>query len=102
MSWCGSSWPSRSTGRPPSCWDNRTTRGLVRNVACRASVMRIVPHSLGAIPPLAPRAAQWDGALVPAILRTSGDTERLARLQARDALVVTTGQQPGLFTGPLY
>lgn len=64
--------------------------------------MRIVPHSLGAIPPLAPRAAQWDATLFAAIIRTPGDADRLARLQTPDALVVTTGQQPGLFTGPLY
>ncbi len=64
--------------------------------------MRIVPHSLGARPPLAPRAARWDDSLLPAIVRTQGDEARLGRLSSPGALLVTTGQQPGLFTGPLY
>lgn len=64
--------------------------------------MRVVPHSLGAIPPLAPRAAHWDEGLLPAIIATPGAAEPLARLRAPGALIITTGQQPGLFTGPLY
>ena len=35
--------------------------------------------------------------------RSAGDADALrARLNASGALVVTTGQQPGLFTGPIY
>ena len=64
--------------------------------------MRVVPHSLGAIPPLTPRAAHWDDQLLSAIIDAPGTAEQLARLRAPETLVVTTGQQPGLFTGPLY
>jgi bacillithiol biosynthesis cysteine-adding enzyme BshC len=64
--------------------------------------MRVVPHSLGAIPPLAPRSASWNQALDAAIVRSAGCEAQLERLRQPGALVVTTGQQPGLFTGPLY
>ena len=64
--------------------------------------MRVVPHALGGMPLLAPRAAQWDDRLLPAIVAAPGVEGHLARLRAPGALVVTTGQQPGLFTGPLY
>jgi bacillithiol biosynthesis cysteine-adding enzyme BshC len=40
--------------------------------------------------------------LLEAFLRPTGADALLARIQSPDALVVTTGQQPGLFTGPLY
>jgi bacillithiol biosynthesis cysteine-adding enzyme BshC len=44
----------------------------------------------------------WAGALAPA-LRAAGAAEiRLARAAAGRGVVVTTGQQPGLFGGPLY
>lgn len=64
--------------------------------------MRIVPHSLGVVPALEPRAAAWEARLLPAIVRAPGTESTIARLTAPGALVVTTGQQPGLFTGPLY
>jgi bacillithiol synthase len=47
-----------------------------------------------------PRDAVWNPALEPALLRAPGDEAARARLRLPGALVVTTGQQPGLFTGP--
>lgn len=44
----------------------------------------------------------FDPSLLDAILRPPGTEALFAKLQAPDVLVVTTGQQPGLFTGPLY
>lgn len=40
--------------------------------------------------------------LLDAVLQPPGSEELVARLRQPDVLVVTTGQQPGLFTGPLY
>lgn len=54
------------------------------------------------VPLPAPRDARWNPALEPALYRTPGDQGLVARLRAPGALVVTTGQQPGLFTGPGY
>ena len=54
------------------------------------------------VPLPAPRDARWNPALDPALYRARGDEATLARLRAPGALVVTTGQQPGLFTGPAY
>ncbi|NOT08617.1 MAG: bacillithiol biosynthesis cysteine-adding enzyme BshC [Gemmatimonadales bacterium] len=50
----------------------------------------------------APRAASWNPDLEPAIVRAPGTDPLLSRLRRPGALVVTTGQQPGLFTGPSY
>jgi uncharacterized protein YllA (UPF0747 family) len=44
---------------------------------------------------------RWD-ALLPAILPSGAAAERLARVQREGGVVVTTGQQPGLFGGPIY
>ena len=55
--------------------------------------------------PPEPRAGARAGAidaLAPAFLASITRDAQLARLRAPDALAVTTGQQPGLFTGPLY
>ncbi|MGH7516813.1 MAG: bacillithiol biosynthesis cysteine-adding enzyme BshC [Gemmatimonadales bacterium] len=55
--------------------------------------------------PLAPpeaRAGGVDPALLPAFVAPPGYEGLLERLHAPDALVLTTGQQPALFTGPLY
>lgn len=63
----------------------------------------IVDTPLAAGVPLpAPREASWNPALEPALFRTPGDEPLVARLRLPRALVVTTGQQPGLFTGPSY
>lgn len=43
----------------------------------------------------------WFAALAPAFAATGAAAERLARAAA-DGVVVTTGQQPGLFGGPVY
>jgi bacillithiol biosynthesis cysteine-adding enzyme BshC len=56
-------------------------------------------HSLEAP---APRAAALDPALTAAFVTSAGRDRQLARLLSAGALAVTTGQQPGLFTGPLY
>jgi len=50
----------------------------------------------------APRDAAWNPALADAIVRAPGIEAALARLSLPGALVVTTGQQTGLFTGPMY
>jgi bacillithiol biosynthesis cysteine-adding enzyme BshC len=46
------------------------------------------------------RADRWNPALAGALL--AGADQAVTRLSEPEALVVTTGQQPGLFTGPLY
>jgi len=46
-------------------------------------------------------SARWD-ALLPAIAPSGLAAERLARVQREGGVVVTTGQQPGLFGGPIY
>ena len=50
----------------------------------------------------APRAGGLDAALADAFVASSARDGQLARLRRPDALAVTSGQQPGLFTGPLY
>lgn len=65
--------------------------------------LRIVPTPLAPLAefPLA-RDGQFDMALAEAIVPSAAREVALERLSAPGALVVTTGQQPGLFTGPLY
>src|SRR6185437_1711412 len=46
-------------------------------------------------------AGDWAGALAPAFDASGPAAERLARV-ARGGIVVTTGQQAGLFGGPIY
>jgi bacillithiol synthase len=50
----------------------------------------------------APREGHWDPALAPAIVPSAARESALARLQEPGAVAITTGQQPGLLTGPLY
>jgi len=45
--------------------------------------------------------ASWD-AIAPAIAATGAAAARLERVRASGGVVVTTGQQPGLFGGPVY
>src|SRR6185437_1229797 len=44
----------------------------------------------------------WRESLAPALSSTVAAAERLARVAAVGGVVVTTGQQPGLFGGPIY
>ena len=48
------------------------------------------------------RPGGFDPALREAIVAAAGTESLVAKLSQPDALVVTTGQQPALFTGPLY
>jgi bacillithiol biosynthesis cysteine-adding enzyme BshC len=50
----------------------------------------------------APRPGAMPPALADAFVASLARDAQLERLQRPDALAVTTGQQPGLFTGPLY
>jgi len=49
-----------------------------------------------------PAPGGFDPALWPALIEGPGQEALRARLAQPNALVVTTGQQPALFTGPLY
>ncbi len=51
------------------------------------------------------REREWEecwSILEPAFAATGGAAERLARVRQSGGVVVTTGQQPGLFGGPIY
>jgi bacillithiol biosynthesis cysteine-adding enzyme BshC len=50
----------------------------------------------------APRPGSLDPALAEAFVDSPTRDAQLARLRTPGAMAVTTGQQPGLFTGPLY
>lgn len=65
--------------------------------------LRLVPTPLQAtFPAPEPRTGGFDPALLPAIVEPPGQENLKARLTHPDVLVVTTGQQPALFTGPLF
>ena len=65
--------------------------------------LRIVTTPLERVPEWpAARAGGFDPALLDAIVATPGTEPLLAKLRDPQVVVVTTGQQPGLFTGPLY
>jgi bacillithiol synthase len=64
--------------------------------------LRFVPTPLGKLDRPSPREGGLPPALAGAFVDSPAREAALARLQLPDALAVTTGQQPGLFTGPLY
>ena len=55
-----------------------------------------------AVPHLQARDGGMASDLIEACIPAAGTEEAMARLQAENVLVVTTGQQPGLFVSPLY
>jgi bacillithiol biosynthesis cysteine-adding enzyme BshC len=65
---------------------------------------RLVETPLGILPPLSPPARGGEAASLPleAFLPSAAAEAAVTRLQRPGALAVTTGQQPGLFGGPLY
>jgi bacillithiol synthase len=65
-------------------------------------VLQILSHPLGPIPAITRRTDAWSPALDAAIVAAPGYEAAFARLHEPGAVVLTTGQQPGLFTGPLY
>ncbi len=46
--------------------------------------------------------AKWAERIAPALVHRAESRQRLARVIAEKGIVVTTGQQPGLFGGPIY
>lgn len=65
--------------------------------------MRIVPTPIAAMASWpADLPGGFDPKLLPALIDGPGQEALRARLAEPGALVVTTGQQPALFTGPLY
>lgn len=69
--------------------------------------LRFEPTPFAQGPPLdldtlAARARPVDAALRPAFVAQGAAVGQLERLLSGDSLCVTTGQQPGLFTGPLF
>ena len=76
-------------GTAPAGWYERRPRGE-RGWKKRASEVR------GSVSP------QWLDAIRPAINATGAAAERLDAVAGGKGVVVTTGQQPGLFGGPMY
>ena len=65
--------------------------------------LRIVPTApAGVLEFPAPREGEFDPALADALIASPARDAALRKLREPGALAVTTGQQPGLFTGPLY
>ncbi|HXG73178.1 MAG TPA: bacillithiol biosynthesis cysteine-adding enzyme BshC [Gemmatimonadaceae bacterium] len=77
-------------GRAPDGWYEPSPHGAAEWKA-RAEVIR------GQF-----AVADWLGALSPAFAARGRAAERLAAVASGRGVVVTTGQQPGLFGGPLY
>ena len=92
------------------------TEALGGSTLSRAIQAGTVPAEWGAAPPrrvdewrghaAAVRerfaSGEWYAALRPAFAATGAAAERLERVAAAGGVVITTGQQPGLFGGPIY
>jgi bacillithiol biosynthesis cysteine-adding enzyme BshC len=64
---------------------------------------RFVPTPLRTIVDLpSPREGSFDAAVAEAIVPSAAGESAMTRLAEPGAFAITTGQQPGLFTGPLY
>jgi bacillithiol synthase len=65
--------------------------------------LRLVPTPIASpVEFPSPREGDFDSALADAVVLSAARESALSRLRQPGSLVVTTGQQPGLFTGPLY
>lgn len=92
------------------------TQPLGGAALARAALNGVVPPSWYGAPPESPeawrrhaeevraafRGGEWARALGPALAASGPAADRLSRVAAGEGVVVTTGQQPGLFGGPIY
>src|SRR5574340_565035 len=103
-------WPSSSsTGAAPSCEASPTTaaptheRRRSRFAPAPPVSFRIVATPLAApVPEPRPRETGGSPQALRSVYPAPGIEAQVARLGAAGALAVTSGQQPALFTGPLY
>lgn len=92
------------------------TRTLGGGALTRAALAGALPEAMFARPPRTPAewrerctavredfaARDWLGVLAPALMPGGAAAARLERVAREGGVVITTGQQPGLFGGPAY